>query len=132
MITKSILFWFPMIVIAFGNALLRESVFSKSMSAFHAHQWSTVTLMILCALYAWFVFPNLKIDEVRQAWTVGLIWVVLTVLFEFILGRSTGKSWQALLEQYNILAGRIWLLFLIWLLLLPALCLRLKGAVRVD
>lgn len=108
-----------MIVIAFANATLRELVFIKHFSEFRAHQWSTITLIILCSIYVWFVFPLLKIQNAKQAFLIGFIWVLLTVAFEFSLGRLTNKSWAYLLQDYNLFAGRIWLLFLLCLFLLP-------------
>ena len=108
-----------MIVIAFANATLRELVFIKQYTEFRAHQLSTITLIILCAIYVWFVFPQLKIQNTRQALLVGLAWMLLTVVFEFSLGRLTNKSWAYLFRDYNLLAGRIWLVFLVCLLFLP-------------
>ncbi len=50
---------------------------------------------------------------------IGCLWVGLTVLFEFSLGRIVNRSWENLLQDYNLMEGRIWLLFLLCLLLLP-------------
>lgn len=118
---KHILLWLPMILIAFANAMLREMVIIKHYSEYHAHQLSTITLIIFCALYVWLVYPMLQIQRPAHAWVIGMLWVLLTVIFEFALGRLTGKSWTFLLENYNLLAGRIWLIFLISLLFLPYL-----------
>jgi hypothetical protein len=119
MYTKLILLWLPMIVIAFVNAALRELVFIKQYSELRAHQLSTLTLIVFCSVYTWFIFPQLNIQHSQQALLAGFVWVVLTVLFEFSLGRLTNKSWEYLLENYNIAAGRIWSIFLLCLLLMP-------------
>lgn len=110
-----------MIVLAFANATLRELVFVKHLSELLAHQLSTITLIILCSIYTSFVFPLLKIHSSKQAFLIGFVWVLLTVAFEFSLGRVTKKSWQYLFQDYNLFAGRIWPLFLVVLLLLPYL-----------
>lgn len=114
-----------MIVIAFANAALRELVFVKHFSEFRAHQFSTITLIILCSIYVWFVSQPLDIQNTKQAFLIGFVWVVLTVVFEFSLGRLTNKSWEHLFRDYNILAGRIWLVFLLCLFLLPYICFTL-------
>ncbi|NYT19033.1 MAG: hypothetical protein GKC08_01900 [Methanosarcinales archaeon] len=45
---------------------------------------------------------------------VGLMWLRLTVSFEFLFGHFViGYSWERLLYDYNIFEGRIWLLVLI-------------------
>ena len=116
-----------MIVIAFANATLRELVFIKQFSEFRAHQLSTITLIILCSIYIWLVFPLLSIQNAKQAFLVGFAWVLLTVAFEFSLGRFTNKSWEYLFQDYNLFAGRIWLLFLFSLFVLPYLFYKVKN-----
>lgn len=115
------LLWLPMIAIAFLNASIRQLVFIKYMSELRAHQLSTLTLILLCSIYTWFIFPYMKVQNIKQSLLIGLVWVALTVLFEFSLGRLTNRSWSALLQDYNIISGRIWLIFLLSLFLLPCL-----------
>ena len=122
MTIKQILFWLPMILIAFANAMLRQVFFITSMSELKAHQLSTITLMIFCFLYVWYISPFMHIYNVKQALLIGFVWMLLTVVFEFSIGRLTNKSWSYLLDNYNITMGHIWPLFLLWLLILPYLC----------
>jgi len=51
--------------------------------------------------------------------------VVLTLLFEFGLGRALGRPMETLLADYNILRGRLWPLVLITELVGPWIALRL-------
>ena len=83
---KYFLFWLPMIILAFANAGLREMILIKHFSESGAQQLSTLSLIILCAIYTWFILPALNIGSVGQAFLIGLIWVVLTIAFEFTLG----------------------------------------------
>jgi hypothetical protein len=110
-----------MIAIAFANATIRELIFIRQFNTLRAHQLSTITLIILCSIYIYFVFPYLRIYSGRQALLIGLLWVILTTLFEFGLGRITKKPWSELLEQYDLSAGQIWPIFLLALLILPYL-----------
>jgi nitrate/nitrite transporter NarK len=111
-----------MIAIAFANATLRQLVFIKHFKELQAHQLSTCTLIILCSIYVWFIFPLLNIQYPKQAALTGGIWVVLTVIFEFSLGLLVNRSPTSLLQDYNLLAGRLWLLFLFYLFALPYVC----------
>jgi hypothetical protein len=53
---------------------------------------------------------------------VGLLWLVLTVAFEFgFFHYVVGKPWDVLLADYNILRGRLWVLVLATVLLGPIL-----------
>src|SRR5690606_5673360 len=108
-----------MIVLAFANATLREMFLIKHFNELRANQLSTISLIIFCAIYIWFILPFLNIQNFIQAFLIGLIWVILTIAFEFALGRVTNKSWEFLLKEYNILEGRIWPLFLLCLFFLP-------------
>lgn len=124
--------WLPMIVIAFANATIRELIFITHFSTLRAHQLSTITLIILCSVYIYFVFPFLKITSGRHALIIGLIWVILTILFEFGLGRLTKKQWSELLHQYDMTSGQIWPLFLLALLILPFLCWLITQAAQAK
>jgi hypothetical protein len=115
------LFWLPMIVIAFANATFRQLFLLKHFSELRAHQLSTITLMLLCTIYVWAIFMHLQIQSPGQAFLIGSLWVVLTVAFEFSLGRLTNKSWSYLFHDYHLFAGRIWTLFILYLFLLPYL-----------
>jgi hypothetical protein len=127
MIIKQFLFWLPMIVLAFVNATLRELVFVKHFTMLAAHQLSTITLMLLCSAYTWWVYPKLHLQSAKEALTTGVVWMLLTVVFEFSLGRFTGKSWDLHLQDYNLFAGRIWLVFLFCLSMLPYVVYSVKS-----
>jgi hypothetical protein len=128
MVTKYFLFWFPMIVLAFANATIREVVLVRYFNNTHSHQVSTITLLILCAIYTSFILKFLLIKNSKQAFIIGFLWVVFTVIFEFLLGRLTNKSWPTLLEQYDVTGGHLWPVFLIGLFFLPYFFYRIKRA----
>ncbi|MEW6378856.1 MAG: hypothetical protein AB1611_04535 [bacterium] len=53
---------------------------------------------------------------------LGLMWLVLTIGFEFLFGHYImGHPWEALLADYNILAGRTWGLFLVTIAVAPVI-----------
>ncbi|MEW6447103.1 MAG: hypothetical protein AB1426_03305, partial [Bacillota bacterium] len=58
---------------------------------------------------------------------IGLIWLVLTVAFEFGFGHFVmGHSWSRLLHDYNLLKGRLWVLVLLWVAIAPYVFYRLS------
>lgn len=62
-----------------------------------------------------------------QAWTIGVMWLVMTAVFEFGFGHFiAGHPWNALLHDYNLLVGRIWMLVLLWLTIGPYCLYRLS------
>ncbi|MBF2063164.1 MAG: hypothetical protein IGS39_01835 [Calothrix sp. C42_A2020_038] len=115
-----ILAWFPMILIAIFNAGIRESIYAKYFSELRAHQVSTLTGIILFGLYIWVLTNAWPIQSTTQAVTIGLIWLGLTIAFEFLFGYYVmGHEWSQLLADYNLLAGRIWIFVLIWIAIAP-------------
>jgi predicted neutral ceramidase superfamily lipid hydrolase len=126
MTSAQLLLWLPMIAIAFANALIREKIFINHFPETRAHQLSTITLIIFCTIYTWLVYSRLQIQSSKQALLVGFIWVLLTIAFEIAIGRINHKSWSFTVRDYNLIAGRLWPVFLFVLLMLPWLVHWLK------
>jgi hypothetical protein len=117
---KHILWWFAFPFIAIFNATLRELIYKKSLGDLAAHQISTVTGIVFFGIIFYFIFKKWKIESVKHAIRIGLIWLGLTILFEFGFGHYImGNSWQKLLHDYNLAEGRVWSLFLLWITIAP-------------
>ena len=120
MIRKYTLAWLPMPLIGIINGSIRQFGYSKFMSELTAHQISTLTGIILFGFYVWFLSRLWRIESSSQALTIGVIWLSLTVAFEFVFGHYVmGYPWSRLLHDYNLLDGRLWVLVLIWITVAP-------------
>jgi hypothetical protein len=123
---KYILAWVPMVLIAIGNASLREGVFAKRLSELHAHQLSTASGVILFGIYIWVITRFIKPETGGQALIIGLIWLGFTLAFEFLFGHYVmGNPWSRLFHDYNLFAGRLWVLILLWITLAPYMFYRI-------
>lgn len=128
-LTRYVLAWFPMLLIAIANGALRQTTFAKVMAELRAHQLSTLIGSVLIGLFIWFVIRTWPPSSGRQALRIGLVWLLLTVAFEFFMGLVlTHKPLAQVLSDYNLFAGRVWSLFLIWLALAPWVFFRLRGS----
>lgn len=115
MILRYILAWIPMIFIAIANGIIRELTYQKYLGELRAHQVSTITGVVLLGGYIWAITRLWHPESAAQAIFIGLIWLGLTIAFEFIFGHYVAHhSWSELLRDYNIFAGRLWLLVLLW------------------
>lgn len=102
------------------NGILRVATYGTVTSDLVAHQLSTISGILLTGIIVWFLWKRRPLESSREAWIVGIVWFLLTVLFEFGFGHFiAGHSWQLLFADYNILNGRVWSLFLIWVLMMP-------------
>lgn len=127
MVLKSMWWWLPMVGIAFANAALREVWYGRSLSELAAHQISSMTAIVLFGIYIWILMGHWRLNGAAQAVAVGAVWLVLTVLFEFVFQRLvTGVSWQRLIREYNVFAGRLWLVVLLWVGVAPLLCFLMR------
>jgi hypothetical protein len=128
MITKYLLAWLGLPVIGIVNGAIRQFLYRDALGDLAAHQLSTVTGILLFGLYIWLLSRWWPLPSARAAITVGLLWLVLTIGFEFIFGHYVvGNSWERLLADYNLLAGRVWVLVLIWITIAPYIFYRLAA-----
>lgn len=120
--------WFPLVDLGFLNATIRQAVCARYISELSAHQISTLTIYVLMGIYAWALSDLWKLQSPDQAIGVGLMWMVLTIAFKFGFGHYVmGDAWSELLHAYNVLEGRVWGLFILWVGLAPYIFYRIKG-----
>ena len=125
---KYLIAWFGIVVLGLANATIRQVVYARYVSELAAHQISTLTFAILVGIYAWASSGFLNLPSPGEAIGVGLMWMILTILFEFALGRYVvGDPWGKLLADYDLLQGRVWGLFVLWVGLAPYVFYRIKA-----
>jgi cell shape-determining protein MreD len=108
------------------NGIFRQTYIIKHVNDLRAHQISTVTLVALMAIYIYAIFKKVSISNYKQAWIVGLVWLLLTISFEFCLGFFISHlTLEQMLADYNVFDGRLWPFVLLSLLFLPVLYHRL-------
>lgn len=117
---KHVLAWFPMVLIAIVNGAFRQGVLVGWFSNLGAHQVSCLTAIFLFWGYTWVIGRLWPLPSARQALAVGFVWLLLTITFEFGFGHYVlGHPWERLLQEYNLSAGRLWVLVLLAVFLLP-------------
>ena len=127
MIWRYVLAWIPMPFIGIINGIIRQYGYKNLVGEQTAHQISTLTGIILFGLYVWFLTFNWKIQSAGQALVIGLIWLSLTVSFEFLFGHFVMKNaWSTLFHDYNILEGRLWMLVLVFITLAPLIYYKIR------
>lgn len=117
---KYILGWFALLVVAVVNGAVRDALYKSAAGELAAHQISTLTGSILFGIVIWAMTRRWKIVSSAQAWKIGVMWVVMTVCFEFgFFHFVAGKPWSELLYAYNVFDGQVWVFLLIWVLVAP-------------
>ncbi|MGO9612087.1 MAG: hypothetical protein ACLPX5_03540 [Dissulfurispiraceae bacterium] len=126
---RYVISWVLMLLIAIANGAFRQLTFGRVMPELCAHQLSTVIGSVLIGLFIWAIVHLWPPASARQALSIGLAWLSLTVAFEFLFGRFVmHHPWSQLFNDYNVIEGRVWAVFLIWLTLAPYLFFRIHHA----
>jgi hypothetical protein len=120
MVKKYLFVWLLLAIIAIANGVLRQSTYGKIVPELAAHQISTITAILASGAVVWIVNRHWAIESTSQALIIGACWLFMTIAFEFGFGHYiAGHSWEKLVADYNLLQGRVWSLFLVWVAIMP-------------
>lgn len=116
--------WLVIAVVAVGNGILRTALIEPAIGEYPAHVVATLATGIpafLGVMYLYFRYGPIDHTEQELA-GIGIFWLALTVAFEFGFGHYVvGHPWSRLLADYDLLAGRLWVLVLLTMLVGPLL-----------
>jgi len=128
MFARALAIWCVLLVIASINGALREVVLIPRTGDVVGRVISTLLLSAFIVILTWLTIGWIGPGTANQAWLVGIVWVLLTLAFEFLAGHYLfHNSWSSLLADYNVLRGRIWVLVLVTTLVAPRLCTAVRG-----
>jgi hypothetical protein len=121
--------WLAIVPLAIANGALREALLTPRIGADQAHVVSCFTLSAAVLIVALLSIRWIAPAGPGQGLAIGAGWVALTLAFEFLAGRYVfGTSWSRILADYNVFAGRLWLLVLVTTGLAPFLAVHARGA----
>ena len=130
-LVRAVTVWIVLLITAVANGAVREFAFVPRMGEATGHVLSTVTLCFAILLLSWLTIGWIRPRSARDAWTVGVLWLFLTLAFEFLAGRYVfGHPWRRLLADYNVLRGRVWILVLVTTLVAPVVTAAARGLHR--
>ena len=112
--------WLGILIGANLNGALRELALRPMLGPDVANAASTLLLCALVLLIARLAIRWISPPDAGSAWRIGLLWLVLTLAFEFLAGRYLfDNSWERILSEYDLTAGRLWILVPIVTLIAP-------------
>ncbi|MBK9175148.1 MAG: hypothetical protein IPM46_02190 [Flavobacteriales bacterium] len=125
---KAILLWFVLMVLAILNGTVRIKLIIPHTGLTAGLAISTVMLCALILLATWLSIRWMGPADAQQAWSIGLLWLGMTLGFEFGAGHFFFKKpWNELLADYDLARGRIWLLVPIVTAMAPWLMAKARG-----
>ena len=117
--------WFLIIPLAIINGGLRENVLVKLGDI--ALPLSGIILSVCIFIVAYLLIPRIKNCELKDYIIFGVIWFILTNLFDLFMYISEGGGIKQLLNSYDFLDGNLWILVVITTLVSPILVSKIKS-----
>lgn len=121
----AILIWIMIIPIAILNGGFREYILVKL--GILARPLSGIILSVCIFAVAYFLVPKIKNCVKRDYIIFGVIWFILTNLFDLVAYIKDGGGFADLLQSYNILTGNTWLIVVLTALFAPIVVMRIKA-----
>jgi hypothetical protein len=109
-----------------GHGVVREIFIAPVMGGLRARQLGVLIGCVIIFVIAWLTARWMGTSSRRQQLEVGAFWVMLTLVFEFALGRAQGASWTRMLDDYDPARGGFMLLGLAFMLFAPWLTRKLR------
>jgi hypothetical protein len=130
-IRRALAVWLVILLLANLNGALREVLLIRPLGPMAGRALSTILLSAIVFLVSWFTVGWIGPATAGDALRIGILWLVLTLAFEFLVGHYLFRQpWPALLEDYDLSRGRIWVLALLAVLTAPLITAHLKGLFR--
>ena len=120
---QAILIWILIIPIAILNGGLREYVLVKLGNL--ALPLSGIILSFCIFVVAYLLIPKIKNCTKKDYIFFGVMWFILTNLFDLIVYINAGVGFAGLVQSYNILTGNTWLLVVLTALFSPVIVMNI-------
>jgi hypothetical protein len=111
--------WLLLLVVMFTNGIVRVMVLQPRLGEEPARRVATLVGVGLVLAFSYLYARRVAPARPGELLAVGVLWLALTLAFEFGFGRLSGQSWEALLADYDVARGRLWPLVLLATLVGP-------------
>jgi hypothetical protein len=88
--------------------VLMNLVYEPRWGVLVAHQIGVSTRIVCIFVFAYFLLRSVKKYETKDLVHVGVMWLILTLLFEWVGSFAIGRPVSEILVGWNIFAGYMW------------------------
>ena len=92
----------------FNFFVLMNLVYEPQWGPLIAHQIGMSTRIIYLLIFAYFLLRYVKVYETKDLVHVGILWLSLTLIFEWVGSLAMGRPVEEILIGWNIFAGYMW------------------------
>ncbi len=101
------------LVSGFNFFVLMNLIYEPMWGALLAHQIGMLTRIVYIFIFAYFLLRYVGNYATVDLVHVGLLWLTLEEIFEWVGSLATGRSVAEILVGWNIFAGYMWLYVLV-------------------
>ena len=124
---RGIAIWLVIIFIESLHGTARRLFLEPVLGDFRARQVSMFTGSLIIFAITFLFIRWIQATSIRQLLGIGLLWLVLTVGFEILLGRLVlGLPWDRITSDYNLRQGGLMIIGLFILTLSPLLAAKAR------
>ena len=109
---KGILVWVLIIPVAILNGALRDNILTPELGSDNSLLLSGLILSACIFIIALIFIPKLKLTF-KQASAIGLIWFLLTNLFDILLVYLEGNNLLNFFEAFDVSTGNLWIVVIL-------------------
>ncbi|MCB1023379.1 MAG: hypothetical protein KDB79_03260 [Acidobacteria bacterium] len=125
--TRAFFVWIVIILAESIHGTLRQLFLAPLTGDLQARRIAVISGSILIFAVSWIFIRWISAPSVRALFLIGLIWAVLTVLFEFVLGFYIfGFPFSRLIEDYDLSRGGLMGFGLLFMIFVPMITARLR------
>lgn len=118
---RGLVAWGAMTVTMTANGIVREAVIAPRTNRRAADVISAASGIVILQLIARRALSRTGAPSRESVRQLAAAWLFMTLAFECGIGRAVDKkSWSDLLENYNVLEGRLWPIVLATLVAAPS------------
>jgi len=129
-VIKASLTWLLIMLVAIANGIAREALLEPVFGPAIALPLSGILLAMIILLASWLLAPWFGRARASTWFAIGALWVVLTLLFEYLFGHFVaGMPWREISRVFDVASGNLFLLALLSAALSPWLAARFRGLV---
>ena len=128
---RALLVWLVIIAAESIHGTLRILLLEPELGPVRSRQYSVFTGSLLIFAITYISVRWIGASSRLQLLLVGVGWVLLTVVFELLLGRlAMGLTWDQIIRDYDLSRGGLMLFGLIFMAIVPILADRLRSIKR--
>ena len=123
--------WLLIMLAAIANGVLREALLEPALGPDPALPLSGGLLALIIFAISWLCVPFIGRNGTATWLAVGLLWVTLTLVFEYLFGHFVaGIPWREIGRVFDVHSGNLFSMDLLVAFLSPWLAAHLRGQVN--